>query len=200
MSRKAWERFGENAIATQTRVRKLPAGYQAINGSSVLALGLGSTVLAHARDITRAVDYGERALKLSPRDPTIYLPLTALGIVHNAAGNFEAAVAVCGKAMQANPRFSFPCALQTAALPAWPDERGQGRGAPRPRAGAGLQHRPFCQVPHGPPGHLGTDRRGAAPGSGCRSDARSWGAHPRTGAEGGAAGEGCSVNSWFGRA
>jgi Flp pilus assembly protein TadD len=44
------------------------------------------------------------------------LPLTALGIAHLAAGNLEEAAAVCNKAAQSNPRFSFPRVLQTAAL------------------------------------------------------------------------------------
>jgi adenylate cyclase len=88
----------------------------ALNSSSALALALGSTILAHAGRTTQAIAYGQRALHLSPHDPTIYLPLTALGIAHCAAGNFEEAAAVCKKAVQSNPRFSFPCVLQTAAL------------------------------------------------------------------------------------
>ena len=88
----------------------------AFNGASALALGLGSTILAHAGRSADAIAYGERALRLSLRDPTIYLPLTALGIAHSAAGDFEDAAAVCSRAVQANPRFSFPCVLQTAAL------------------------------------------------------------------------------------
>ena len=88
----------------------------ALNGSSVLALGLGSTILAHDGRITQAIEYGERAVRLSPHDPTVYLQLTALGIAHLAAGRFEEAAAVCNKASQSNPRFSFPVVLQTAAL------------------------------------------------------------------------------------
>jgi tetratricopeptide (TPR) repeat protein len=88
----------------------------ALNSASALALGLGSTILAHAGRTTEAIAYGERALRLSLRDPTIYVPLTALGIAHCAAGSFEEAAAVCNKAARSNPRFSFPCVLQTAAL------------------------------------------------------------------------------------
>ena len=54
----------------------------ALNGSSTLALGLGATILAHDGQTTRAIEYGERALRLSPHDPTAYLQLTALGIAH----------------------------------------------------------------------------------------------------------------------
>jgi adenylate cyclase len=87
-----------------------------LNGSSALALALGSTILAHDGRITQAIEYGERALRLSPHDPTVYLQLTALGIAQLAAGRFEEAAAVCNKACQSNPRFSFPVVLQTAAL------------------------------------------------------------------------------------
>jgi adenylate cyclase len=88
----------------------------ALNGSSTLALALGATILAHDGQAARAIDYGERALRLSPHEPTAYLQLTALGIAHLAAGRFEEAAAVCNKACQSNPRFSFPVVLQTAAL------------------------------------------------------------------------------------
>ena len=88
----------------------------ALNGSSALALGLGSTILAHDGRIEQAIEYGERALRLSPHDPTAYLQFTALGIAHLAAGRFEQAAAACNKASQSNPRFSFPVVLQAAAL------------------------------------------------------------------------------------
>ena len=88
----------------------------ALNGSSALALALGSTILAHDGRIDQAIEYGERALRLSPHDPTAYVQLTALGIAHLAAGHFEQAAAACNKASQSNPRFSFPVVLQTAAL------------------------------------------------------------------------------------
>jgi adenylate cyclase len=87
-----------------------------LNGSSTLALGLGATILAHDGQIARAIELGERALRLSPHDLMAYLPLTALGIAHLAAGRFEEAAAACNKACQSNPHFSFPVVLQTAAL------------------------------------------------------------------------------------
>ena len=87
-----------------------------LNSSSALALALGSTILAHDGRIAQAIEYGERALRLSPHDPTVYLQLTALGIAQLSAGRFEEAAAVCNKACQSNPRFSFPVVLQTAAL------------------------------------------------------------------------------------
>jgi adenylate cyclase len=88
----------------------------ALNNSSALALALGATVLAHAGRAEAAIDYGERAMRLSPHDPTAYLQLTALGIAHLSAGRFEEAAAACTKAAQSNPRFSFPVVLHVAAL------------------------------------------------------------------------------------
>ena len=88
----------------------------ALNGSSTLALGLGATILAHDGQTARAIEFGERALRLSAHDLMAYLPLTALGIAHLAAGRFEEAAAACNKACQSNPHFSFPVVLQTAAL------------------------------------------------------------------------------------
>jgi adenylate cyclase len=88
----------------------------ALNGSSALALGLGSTILAHDGRVEQAIEYGERALRLSPHDPTAYVQFTALAIAHLAAGRFEQAAAACNKASQSNPRFSFPVVLQVAAL------------------------------------------------------------------------------------
>src|SRR6185436_10018619 len=61
----------------------------ALNGSSALALALGSTILAHDGRVEQAIEYGERALRLSPHDPTAYLHFTALAIAHLAAGRFE---------------------------------------------------------------------------------------------------------------
>jgi adenylate cyclase len=100
----------------------------ALNGSSALALGLGATILAHDGRIAQAIDYGERALRLSPHDPTVYLQLTALGIAHLAAGRFAEAAAVCNKACQSNPRAASPlcCARQpclTSAAPMKPKLR-----------------------------------------------------------------------------
>jgi tetratricopeptide (TPR) repeat protein len=88
----------------------------ALNGSSALALSLGATVLGHAGRFAQAIAYSERGIRLSLQDPTIYLSLTALGLAHLGAGNFEEAAAACNRAAQSNPRFSLPRVLQTAAL------------------------------------------------------------------------------------
>jgi TolB-like protein/class 3 adenylate cyclase/Flp pilus assembly protein TadD len=87
-----------------------------INSTSAEALRLGAVILGHAGNSERAVEYAEQALRFSPLDPWISHSYNALGIAHCSAGNWEAVASACGKAIQANPRFSLPLVLQAAAL------------------------------------------------------------------------------------
>ena len=87
-----------------------------INATSVLALVFGAVILGHAGHAERAVEYAERALRFSPLDPWIANSYTALGIAYCSVGNWEAVASACGKAIEANPRFSLPQVLQAAAL------------------------------------------------------------------------------------
>jgi tetratricopeptide (TPR) repeat protein len=88
----------------------------ALTPSSSLALSLGSVILGHAGRAAEAIEYAERALRWCPLDRTVHLPYVGLGIAYCAAGNWEAAIPACGKAEQANPRFSLPYFLRAAAL------------------------------------------------------------------------------------
>lgn len=88
----------------------------ALTPSSALALSLGSVILGHAGRTVEAVEYAERALRWCPLDRTVHLPYVGLGIAYCAAGDWEAAIPACGKAEQANPRFSLPYFLRGAAL------------------------------------------------------------------------------------
>jgi adenylate cyclase len=99
----------------ETAMNAIDRGLQ-INGTSAYALGLGATILGHAGRVEEAVEYAERALRFSPLDPWIATPYVGLGIAHCAAGNWEAAASACGKAIEANPRFSLSQVLQAAAL------------------------------------------------------------------------------------
>jgi adenylate cyclase len=87
-----------------------------LTGSSALALSFGAVILGHAGQSERAIEYGERALRLSPADFMLYMPYTGLATAYSAAGNFAEAAAAGAKAAQANPRFSYPQVLQAAAL------------------------------------------------------------------------------------
>jgi len=87
-----------------------------LTASSTIGLSFGSVILGHAGDGVGAVDYGERALRVSPRDFMTYLPYAGLVLAHYVSGNFSESAAAGGRAAQANPRFSYPQVVQTAAL------------------------------------------------------------------------------------
>jgi adenylate cyclase len=88
----------------------------ALSSSSALALGFSSVVRAWKGDDAIAIEQANRALRLSPFDPLIYLPYVGLAYAHFAAGRFEEAVSAASLASQSNPRFSVPQILHAAAL------------------------------------------------------------------------------------
>ena len=88
----------------------------ALSSSSALAFGFSSIVRAWKGDDATAVDQAERAIRLSPFDPLLYLPYVGLAYAHFAAGRFEEAAAAAGKARQSNPKFSMPYVLHAATL------------------------------------------------------------------------------------
>ena len=88
----------------------------ALSSSWALAFGFSSIVRAWKGDDATAVDQAERAIRLSPFDPLLYLPYVGLAYAHFAAGRFEEAAAAAGKARQSNSKFSMPYVLHAAAL------------------------------------------------------------------------------------
>jgi TolB-like protein/Flp pilus assembly protein TadD len=88
----------------------------ALSSSSALAFGFSSIVRAWMGDDAIAVEHANRALRLSPFDPLIYMPYIGLGYAHFAAGRFEDAAAAARLASQSNPRFTVPHMLHAAAL------------------------------------------------------------------------------------
>jgi TolB-like protein/class 3 adenylate cyclase len=88
----------------------------ALSSSSALALGFSSIVRAWKGDDVRAVDHAERAIRLSPFDPLLYVPYIGLAYAHFAAGRFEDAATAASRASQSNPKFSMPYVLHAAAL------------------------------------------------------------------------------------
>jgi TolB-like protein len=88
----------------------------ALSGSSALALGYSSIVRAWKGDDAIAVEQANRALRLSPFDPWLYMPYIGLAYAHFAAARFEQTVAAASLATQSNPRFSVPQILHAAAL------------------------------------------------------------------------------------
>ena len=88
----------------------------ALSSSSALALSFSSIVRAWKGNDAIAVEHGNRALRLSPVDPWIYMPYIGLAYAHFAAGRFEETVAAASLATQSNPRFTVPQILHAAAL------------------------------------------------------------------------------------
>jgi adenylate cyclase len=88
----------------------------ALSSSSALALGFSSIVRAWKGDDAMAVDQAERAIRLSPFDPLLYVPFIGLAYAHFAAGRFEEAATAASRASQSNPKFSMPYVLHAAAL------------------------------------------------------------------------------------
>lgn len=88
----------------------------ALSRSSSLALGFSSIVRAWHGDDSIAVEHADRAIRLSPLDPLLYIPYIGLAYAHFAAGRFEEAATAAGRASQSNPKFTMPHALHAAAL------------------------------------------------------------------------------------
>jgi TolB-like protein/class 3 adenylate cyclase len=88
----------------------------ALSSSSALALGFSSIVRAWQGDEATAIDHAERAIRLSPYDPLLYLPYVGLAYAHFAAGRFGDAAVAAGRASESNPKFSMPYVLHAAAL------------------------------------------------------------------------------------
>jgi TolB-like protein len=75
--------------------------------------------LAYCKFVTGAPDEAipllEKAIRLSPRDPFLYLWYTRLGTVHLFQGRFDEAILWLEKAHRANPPFSTPHTFLAAA-------------------------------------------------------------------------------------
>jgi TolB-like protein len=88
----------------------------ALSPSSALAFGFSSIVRAWTGDLATAIAHAKSGIRLSPYDPLIYLPYVGLAYAHFFAGDWAEAANAARRASQANPRFSAPCFLLTAAL------------------------------------------------------------------------------------
>ncbi len=78
----------------------------ALSPSSAITYNLGSVVAAIAGDAGRAIEWGERALRLSPVDPMNYAPWMSITYGRFQRGEYEAASEAAQKVFQANPYWS----------------------------------------------------------------------------------------------
>ena len=88
----------------------------AVSPSSAITYIVGGVMFGWAADANRAIEWGERALRLSPFDPWAWSAFHALALGHFHLGNFEEAVNAAYKAVQFNPRHSISHMLLTAPL------------------------------------------------------------------------------------
>jgi TolB-like protein/Flp pilus assembly protein TadD/cytochrome c-type biogenesis protein CcmH/NrfG len=88
----------------------------ALSPSSALAFGFSSIIRVLMGDDSTAIEHARIAIRLSPYDALVYLPYVGLAYAHFFAGNFVEAASAASRASAANPRFSVPRYLHTAAL------------------------------------------------------------------------------------
>ncbi len=78
----------------------------ALSPSCALAYNLGSVVMVFAGDADRGIEWGERALRLSPFDPMNYAPWFSITLGRLQRSEYEAAAEAAHKVFQANPYWS----------------------------------------------------------------------------------------------
>ncbi len=78
----------------------------ALSPSCALTYNLGSVVMALAGNADRGIEWGERALRLSPFDPMNYVPWYSITLGRIQRGEYEAAAEAAHKVFQANPYWS----------------------------------------------------------------------------------------------
>ena len=88
----------------------------AISPSSSFALFCGATALAYAGEAERAIDWAERALRISPFDRMNHLPYHALAIAHFLRGRYDEAAHAARRAVQSIPSSSVSRSVLAAAL------------------------------------------------------------------------------------
>jgi tetratricopeptide (TPR) repeat protein len=80
-------------------------------------MGKGTKAIAGwAGDAERAIEWGERALRLSPFDPLSYLAYDSVSVGHFRRARYEEAVNAARKAIQINPGFSINYVLLAAPV------------------------------------------------------------------------------------
>ena len=88
----------------------------ALSPSSAFTLFMGCVVQGLAGNADRAIEWGERALRISPFDRLAYLPHQALAISHFQLGRHEEAANAARRAAESNPDFAGSHILLAAAL------------------------------------------------------------------------------------
>jgi tetratricopeptide (TPR) repeat protein len=88
----------------------------AVSPSSALTYILGGVMLGWAGEAERAIEWGERGIRLSPFDPWIWSAYHALTLGHFHLGRYEEAAKAAHKAVQFNQGHSISHMLLVAPL------------------------------------------------------------------------------------
>ncbi len=115
------------------------------NPNSVWICGCNGFGHALCRNPHRTLDMLQRARRLSPRDPTMFLWLPGGAIVHFLAGRTDQAIQWTEDALQLNPRHVISLFLRAAAEVAAGQTDAARRTVERMRGGESGAERPICQ-------------------------------------------------------
>jgi TolB-like protein/Tfp pilus assembly protein PilF len=88
----------------------------AISPSSALTYIVGGVIFGWAGEAERAIEWGERAMRLSPFDPWAWSAFHSLTLGHFHRGRYEEAASAAHKAVQFNPGHSISYMLLAAPL------------------------------------------------------------------------------------
>lgn len=88
----------------------------AVSPSSAITYIVGGVMFGWAGQADRAIEWGERALRLSPFDPWAWSAFHALALGHFKLGHDEDAAKAAYRAVQHNPRHSISHMLLAASL------------------------------------------------------------------------------------
>src|SRR5205823_1308644 len=88
----------------------------AISPSSALTYILGSVILGWSGEAERAIEWGERGMRLSPFDSWAFAAFDAQAMSHLLRGRYEAACRAAYKSVQANSAHSITYVQLAAAL------------------------------------------------------------------------------------
>ena len=92
--------------------------------------------MAYGGDATRAIEWGERAMRLSPLDTMNCIPQGIIGFGNFLLGRHEEAIVAARRAVQLNPSFSILHGWLAAPLhPASGTPTGCGAGPSKPQHG-----------------------------------------------------------------
>jgi TolB-like protein/Tfp pilus assembly protein PilF len=88
----------------------------AVSPSSAITYNVGGVIFGWAGKAEQAIEWGERAMRLSPFDPWTWSAYHALALGHFHRGRYEQAASAARKAVQLNPAHSISHMLLVAPL------------------------------------------------------------------------------------